>query len=64
LSLKTTPKPSLNQQLAALPKMDRKALQALWQRLFDKPPNPSLRREVLIPILAYLLQEAAFGGLK
>jgi hypothetical protein len=54
----------LNQQLAALPKMERKALQALWQRLFGKPSNPSLRREVLIPILAYRLQEVNCGGIK
>jgi DUF2924 family protein len=44
--------------------MDRKALQGLWERLFLKPPNPSLRREVLIPLLAYRLQEVALGGLK
>jgi len=64
LSPKATLKPSLNQQLAALPKMDRKALRRLWERLFLSPPNPALRREVLIPIIAYLLQEVAFGGLK
>jgi hypothetical protein len=64
LSQKGALKPSLNQQLAALPKMDRKALQALWERLFLNPPNPSLRREILIPIIAYRLQEVAFGGLK
>ena len=57
-------KPSLNQQLTALPKMERKALQALWERLLQKPPNPALRREILVPIIAYRLQEAAFGGLK
>ena len=64
MSLGTTQKVSLNQQLAALPKMERKALQALWQQLFEKPPNPSLRREVLIPILAYRLQEVNCGGIK
>jgi len=64
LSPKSAIKPSLNQQLAALPKMEREALQGLWERLFLKPPNPSLRREVLIPIIAYRLQEMAFGGLK
>lgn len=36
----------------------------LWEHLFGKPPNPSLRREVLIPILAYRLQEMTLGGLK
>ena len=54
----------MNQQLAALPNMGRKALQALWQQLFGKLPNPSLRREVLVPILAYRLQEVNCGGLK
>lgn len=44
--------------------MERKALHALWQQLFGKPPNPSLRREVLIPILAYRLQEVSCGGIK
>jgi hypothetical protein len=64
LNPKSTIKPSLNQQLEALSKMERKALQGLWERLFLKPPNPSLRREVLIPIVSYRLQEVAFGGLK
>lgn len=44
--------------------MERKALQALWQQLFGKSPNPSLRRGVLVPILAYRLQEVSCGGLK
>jgi len=57
-------KDSLDDKLAALPQMSRKDLQALWAKLFDKPPNPSLRREILIPILAYRLQELALGGLK
>lgn len=61
---KAPPKPSLNQQLVALPKMDRKALRGLWERLFLNPPSPSIRREILIPIIAYRLQELAFGGLK
>jgi hypothetical protein len=54
----------LNQQLAALPNLERKALQSLWQGLFARLPNPALRREVLIPILAYRLQEQEFGGLR
>jgi len=57
-------KPTVNEQLAALPKMERKALQSLWESLFSKPPNPALRREVLVPIIAYRLQELAFGSLK
>jgi hypothetical protein len=64
LSRKASLKPTLNQQLAALPKMDRKALQGLWERLFLKPPNQAIRREVLVPIIAYRLQEVALGALK
>jgi hypothetical protein len=51
-------------QLAKLPKMGRTELQSLWQELFQRPPSAKLRREMLIPILAYRIQELAFGGLK
>lgn len=64
LSLKPATQPTLNQQLVSLPNMERKDLLVLWQKLFDKPASPSLRREVIVPILAYRLQERAFGGLK
>ena len=57
-------KNSLDDKLAGLPKMGRKDLQALWFKLFNRPPSAKLRREVLVPILAYRLQETALGGLK
>jgi hypothetical protein len=44
--------------------MDRKALASLWEELFGKSASPTMKREVLIPILAYRLQENAYGGLK
>lgn len=44
--------------------MARKDLLVLWQKLFNKPASPALRREVIVPILAYRLQEKAYGGLK
>ena len=50
--------------LKQLPTMERKALLKLWRDLFDQVPNPALRRETLIPILAYRVQEKASGGLK
>jgi hypothetical protein len=55
---------SLAHQLEQLPQLDRKSLQDLWLELFGKPPHPKLRREVLVPILAYRMQEKALGGLK
>lgn len=61
---KATRDQEVEQQLAELPNMNREALQELWQGLFGKPPSPGLRRETLIPILAYRIQENAYGGLK
>ena len=62
------PKPTRQQAvdriLGQLPTMDRKSLQGLWRNFFDRTPVPALRRETLIPILAYRIQEKAFGGLK
>ncbi len=36
----------------------------LWQRSFGKAAPTRLRRQVMIPILAYRIQEQAYGGLK
>jgi hypothetical protein len=61
---KTTRQQAVGRLLEQLPTMDRKALLKLWRDLFDRVPSPALRRETLIPILAYRIQEQAFGGLK
>jgi hypothetical protein len=64
----TKPRPTrqeaVDRLLEQLPTMERKALLKLWRDLFDRVPSPALRRETLIPILAYRIQEKAFGGLK
>ena len=64
----TQPKPTrlqtVDRLLEQVPTMERKELMKLWQNLFDRVPGPALRRETLIPILAYRIQERAFGGLK
>ena len=39
-------------------------LRQLWEKLFGNPPHPKLRRELLIPILAYRLQEKALGRIR
>jgi hypothetical protein len=54
----------LQEQLKQLPGLDRKALLDLWLKLFGKPAHQQLRREMLVPILAYRMQEKALGGLK
>src|SRR4051812_690290 len=55
---------NIHEQLKDLPTLERKQLQTLWQELFGKPPNPKLRRELLVPVLAYRMQEKKFGGIK
>jgi hypothetical protein len=49
-------------QIATLPSLPISELRALWQDLYSRPA-PALRRELLIPFLAYRVQENAFGGL-
>src|SRR5580658_7640842 len=50
--------------LAQLPAMDHKELQQHWRELFGREPSPGMRRNHMIPILAYRAQEMVFGGLK
>ena len=54
-----TPAPSL----AMLPGLTRPELLELWQTLWGRAAPAGLRRELMIPILAYRTQEKAFGGL-
>jgi len=61
---KPTRQQAVDQLLSELPTMDRKGLVRLWRTLFDREPSPALRRETLIPILAFRIQVKAFGGLK
>jgi hypothetical protein len=50
-------------RLADLPTLSRVALHDLWKLLFDASPPAKLRRDLMIPILAYRLQEQTFGSL-
>jgi Protein of unknown function (DUF2924) len=54
----------IGQRLADLPKLSKTALRELWEELFNVPPPPQVRRLLMIPILAYRLQEQAFGSLR
>ena len=57
-------KPNVENQLNRLHDMETGGLRDLWRDFFDKLPHRKIRRELLIPILAYRIQEKAFGGLK
>jgi hypothetical protein len=51
------------QRLDVLPQLSKTALYDLWKQLFNASPSPKLRRDLMIPILAFRLQEQAFGSL-
>ena len=55
---------TVDRLLTQLPKMERKSLLKLWHDLFGRLPSPTIYRATLIPILAYRIQEKAYGGLK
>jgi hypothetical protein len=61
---KSAKRQAVDRLLEQLPFMERKALLKHWSDLFGCGPGTALRRETLIPILAYGIQEQAFGGLK
>ncbi|NCC22358.1 MAG: DUF2924 domain-containing protein [Alphaproteobacteria bacterium] len=49
-------------RVAALPQMDYKELRALWDELFDAPPN-NANRDFMARKLAWRIQEIRYGGL-
>jgi hypothetical protein len=49
--------------LKALPEMNRTALCKQWQEHFRKPAPDGVRKELLVRVLAYGIQEQAYGGL-
>ena len=53
----------ISSKIKQLPKMTTTALRHLWRQVFPNPPHPKMRRELMIPILAYRIQEQAYGEL-
>jgi Protein of unknown function (DUF2924) len=51
-------------QIARLRALSRSKLLDLWQKLYQKAAPHGIRREILVPFLAYRIQENAHGGLK
>ena len=54
----------ISAKVKELPRLPTPQLRTVWEDLFAKPPHPKLRRDMMIPILAYQIQENAYGGLK
>ena len=51
-------------QIAQLPDFSRQQLLDLWLKLHGRAAPPGIRRELMVPFLAYRIQERAYGGLK
>src|SRR5579872_59075 len=51
-------------QIVELPTLSRQQLLGLWQKLHRRAAPPGIRRELMIPFLAYKIQENTYGGLK
>jgi hypothetical protein len=51
------------EQLNALPRLGIEALRALWVEQFGRAPSLRARKDLLVRILAYRLQENAQGGI-
>jgi hypothetical protein len=54
---------STAKRLVTLPKLSKTELRELWEELFKTPPSPKLRGHLMIPILAYRIQELELGSL-
>ncbi len=54
---------NLADRISALPGFDKAQTLVLWRENFSKAPPPNLRKELMVPILAYRMQEKEYGGL-
>ena len=55
---------ALEEEIANLPTFSKAELLKKWRERFKQPPPSHLNKPILVPLLAYRLQEQAFGGLK
>jgi hypothetical protein len=51
-------------QIPQLRGFSRQQLLEVWQKLYKKAAPFGIRREIMVPFLAYKIQENAYGGLK
>jgi hypothetical protein len=54
---------ALETRIAALPTLNKAQLLPIWEEVFSSPPPPTLRKQIMVPILAYRMQEKEYGGL-
>jgi DUF2924 family protein len=53
----------LDEEIANLPALSKAELLTKWRERLKQPPPSHLNKPILVPLLAYRLQERAFGGL-
>ena len=53
----------LSARIEILPTLNRAQLVIIWAKNFSKEPPPTLRKELMVPLLAYRMQERELGGL-
>jgi|SRR4029077_10552211 hypothetical protein len=54
----------ISNQVSRLRTLSRHELLDLWRDVYGRVAPSAIRREVLVPFLAYKIQENAYGGLK
>jgi hypothetical protein len=54
---------SMTDRISALPNLNKSQLLVIWRENFSKAPPSKLRKELMVPILAYRMQEKEYGGL-
>ena len=54
---------NLDAQIQRLPSLRREELVPIWNDNFASPPPKTLRKELMVPLLSYRIQERAYGGL-
>lgn len=55
---------SIPGQIIRLHTLSRQQLLEMWQKLYPGTAPVGIRRELLVPFLAYRIQEQTYGGLK
>jgi hypothetical protein len=53
----------VSKRLASLPDLSKTELRDLWKQVFTTTAPHQLRRDFMIPILAYRIQEQAYGSI-
>ncbi len=54
---------SIADQISSLPSLHKQALEGLWREFFNQKPPLRIRKELMVPLLAYRIQEQEFGPL-